>query len=90
MQIRTAAIALTLLVLAGCAAQRPDIAAEEASPYPIPNEVVAIAGPGQDLTTARLDPTDGCYWYSHAGPVETTLVPLRAANGNQICNARPS
>ena len=31
MQIRTAAIALTLLVLAGCAAQRPDIAAEEAS-----------------------------------------------------------
>ena len=58
MQIRTAAIALTLLVLAGCAAQRPDIAAEEASPYPIPNEVVAIAGPNQDLTTARLDPAD--------------------------------
>ena len=89
MQIRTAAIALTLLVLAGCAAQRPDIAAEEASPYPIPNEVVAIAGPNQDLTTARLDPADDCYWYYHAGPVETTLVPLRAANRNQICNAKP-
>ena len=90
MQIRTAAIALTLLVLAGCAAQRPDIAAEEASPYPIPNEVVAIAGPNQYLTTARVDPADDCYWYYHAGPVETTLVPLRAANGNHICNARTS
>ena len=54
MQIRTAAIALTLLVLAGCAAQRPDIAAEEASPYPIPNEVVAIAG--SELGSGRGGP----------------------------------
>ena len=90
MKKRTAAIALTLLILAGCAAQTPDIAVEEAWPYPIPNEVVAIAGPNQALTTARVDPADDCYWYYHAGPVETTLVPLRAANGNHICNARTS
>lgn len=51
---------------------------------------MAIAGPGQNLMTARLDPADQCYWYDHAGPVETTLVPLRAANGNHICNARPT
>ncbi|MDB6182581.1 hypothetical protein [Paracoccus fistulariae] len=90
MQKRTAAIALTLLIAAGCTAPTTQKAADAESPYPIPNEVVAIAGPNQDLTTARLDPSDDCYWYYHAGPVETTLVPLRAANGNQICNARPS
>ncbi|WP_265502506.1 MULTISPECIES: hypothetical protein [Paracoccus] len=90
MKKRTAVIALTLFVLAGCTAQTTGTAVEEASPYPIPNEVVAIAGPNQDLTTARLDPADDCYWYYHVGPVETTLVPLRAANGNHICNARTS
>lgn len=90
MQKRTAAIAMSLLVAAGCTAQTGDKAAEASSPYPIPDQVVAIAGPGQDLTTATLVAADDCYWYYHAGPVETTLVPLRAANGNQICNARPS
>ncbi|NHF74425.1 hypothetical protein [Paracoccus xiamenensis] len=87
MQKRTAAIAVTLFVLAGCAAQTPDVAVEEASPYAIPPEVIALAGPNQDLFSAEFDATDGCYWYYHAGQVETTRVPLRAANGNQICNA---
>ena len=85
---RTAAIVMTVLVAAGCTARTAETGGDENSPYPIPNEVVAIAGPNQDLTTARLDPADDCYWYYHAGPVETTLVPLRAANGNQICNAK--
>ena len=85
----TAAIAMTVLIAAGCGARTAQTGLDENAPYPIPDEVVAIAGPGQDLTTARLDPADGCYWYDHAGPVETTLVPLRAANGNQICNAKP-
>lgn len=79
-----------LLIVAGCTAQTTDTAVEEGAPYPIPDAVVAIADPDQDLTTARLDPDDGCYWYYHTGPVETTLVPLRAANGNQICNAAPA
>ena len=54
MKKRTAAIALTLLILAGCAAQTPDIAVEEAWPYPIPNEVVAIAG--SELGSGRGGP----------------------------------
>lgn len=87
---RIAAIALTILAAAGCSPRTADNAADAGNPYPIPPEVVAIAGPNQDLTTATLVAEDDCYWYSHAGPVETTLVPLRAANGNQICNARPS
>jgi len=44
----------------------------------------------QDLTTARLRPEDGCYWYEHSGPVENTLVPLRSAGGNPICTSRQS
>ncbi|WP_374634122.1 hypothetical protein [Paracoccus sp. (in: a-proteobacteria)] len=90
MQTRTPAIALTLLLAAGCTARTVETAAEEGNPYPIPPQVVAIAGPNQDLTTATLVAEDDCYWYYHAGQVERTLVPLRAANGNQICNARPS
>ncbi|AUH65309.1 hypothetical protein [Paracoccus zhejiangensis] len=90
MQKRTAAITMTLLLAAGCTARTAETAVENASPYPIPPEVVAIAGPNQDLTTATLVAADNCYWYSHAGQVETTLVPLRAANGNQICKALPS
>ncbi|MFD1881288.1 hypothetical protein [Paracoccus pacificus] len=89
MQKRTVAIAMSLLAAAGCTTAG-NTAAEKASPYPIPEQVVAIAGPNQDLTTARLDPADNCYWYYYAGPVETTLVPLRAANGNQICKVSPT
>jgi len=35
-----------------------------------------------------LLPEDGCYWYQHSGPVETTMVPLRAVGGNPICTKR--
>jgi hypothetical protein len=51
----------------------------------IPENVVAMAAPDQDLSTARLQSEDDCYWYMHAGPVETTLVPLRATGGRPIC-----
>lgn len=51
----------------------------------LPEGVVALAGPNQDLSTARLLESDGCYWYSHRGPVETTELPLRTAEGNPIC-----
>lgn len=54
---------------------------------PLPEEVVAVAAPWQDLTTARLMPEDGCYWYQHQGPVETTLLPLRTPEGRPICAA---
>ena len=52
---------------------------------PVPEQIVALAAPNQDLSTARLRPEDNCYWYMHSGPVETTLVPLRTVQGNRIC-----
>ncbi len=54
---------------------------------PIPPEVAAMAAPGQDLATVRLRAEDNCYWYSYAGPVETTLLPLKTIDGRPICAA---
>lgn len=51
----------------------------------LPDEVVAMAAPNQNLASARVLPEDGCYWYTHQGPVETTLLPLRTKEGRPIC-----
>ncbi|MEC3860166.1 hypothetical protein VK792_02615 [Mesobacterium sp. TK19101] len=51
----------------------------------VPESVSSIAAPFQDLTTARIRAEDGCYWYMHKGPVETTELPLRTTNGSPIC-----
>ncbi|WP_076445118.1 hypothetical protein [Roseivivax lentus] len=75
--------ALSAALLLGACAEMSD----GAPVTPLPEAVVAIAAPYQDLTTARLRSEDGCYWYSHAGPVETTLIPLRTAAGNPICSS---
>jgi len=56
---------------------------------PVPEAVAAIAGPGQDIASARVMPEDGCYWYRHDGPVETTWLPLRTADGRPICTRAP-
>ena len=56
----------------------------------LPEGVLAIAAPYQDLTAVQIDPSDGCYVYRHVGPVETTLLPLRAANGRPICTRAPT
>ena len=56
----------------------------------LPEAVRALAAPGQDLTTARLRPEDNCYWYDHAGPVETTPIPLRSVEGGKICAQSPT
>ncbi|MEI4234759.1 hypothetical protein [Roseovarius sp. D22-M7] len=57
----------------------------DTQPQAVPEEVIALAAPYQDVATARLLPRDGCYWYRHEGPVETTLLPLRTADGRPIC-----
>lgn len=54
----------------------------------IPENVIAMAAPYQDVATARILPADGCYWYRHVGPVETTLLPLRTIGGRPICTAQ--
>ncbi|WP_071675783.1 MULTISPECIES: hypothetical protein [Rhodobacterales] len=78
----------TTISLAGCAMPVADRDRYEVGN--VPDQVVAMAAPGQDLSSARLVPEDGCYWYTHSGPVETTLVPLRAVGGRPICTARES
>ena len=54
----------------------------------LPEAVLELAGPGQNLATARFQEEDGCYWYEHNGPVEKTLLPLRTASGNPMCVTR--
>lgn len=51
----------------------------------LPEEIVSIAAPGQDLAAVQLNPDDGCYWYRYEGPVETTMLPLRSREGRPIC-----
>ena len=89
MQKRFGPILVIVLAVTGCTAPMVD---DSAAPGigNIPEEVAALAAPDQDLTTARFDPEDNCYWYAHSGPVETTLVPLRSTGGNPICAARQS
>ncbi|WP_272007940.1 hypothetical protein [Roseovarius sp. ZX-A-9] len=50
----------------------------------LPESIVEMAAPGQDLATVRVQP-DGCLWYRYAGPVETTMLPLRTTDGRPIC-----
>ena len=68
------------LALAGCVATpTPEGQSVTLSP-----EVLAAVGPGQDTSTARLE-SDGCYWYLHRGPVETTYIPLLTRDDRMIC-----
>ena len=48
----------------------------------------AMAAPYQDVESTVLRPEDGCYWYRHVGPVETTMLPLRTPEGRTICTER--
>lgn len=51
----------------------------------LPEGVLSIVAPYQDLSAVRIDPIDGCFVYRHNGPVETTFLPLRSVNGRPIC-----
>lgn len=55
----------------------------------LPEGVLAVAAPYQNLQAVKVDPTDGCYVYRYAGPVETTFLPLRTTKGQPICTAKP-
>ncbi|MBB3993940.1 hypothetical protein GGR95_001571 [Sulfitobacter undariae] len=52
----------------------------------LPESILTIAAPDQDLTAVKIDETDGCYVYRHRGPVETIFLPLRTKTGNPICS----
>lgn len=80
---------LTLLILAACEPVPSSGGPGGAGRVTVPEAVSSIAASHQDLTTARVREDDGCYWYTHLGPVETTELPLRTSNGNPIC-VRPA
>lgn len=85
--MRTIPILAGVLALSACVGSP---GGETARAVELPEAVRAIVAPGQDLRTARLRPEDNCYWYDHAGPVETTPLPLRALRGGQICAESPT
>jgi len=51
----------------------------------LPEGVALLAAPFQNLQEVTLRPEDGCYWYRHIGPVETTMLPLLTVEGRPIC-----
>ena len=55
---------------------------------PVPPAVRDMAAPYQDLGAVRLEPSTGCFVYRHAGPVETTFLPLRTRDGRPICTQK--
>ncbi|MCA0043271.1 hypothetical protein [Celeribacter litoreus] len=71
--------------LAGCAAPMT----QDGYLKEVPESVVSLADPSQDLTVVQLNPTDNCFWYQHRGPVETTMLPLRTTSGRPICAQSP-
>ncbi|WP_147110134.1 hypothetical protein [Tateyamaria sp. syn59] len=57
---------------------------------PLPDNILAMADPKQDLNAVKVDPVDGCLVYRHVGPVETTFLPLRNKQGRPICTRAPA
>lgn len=84
---RSAALLLLFGTITACAPTPGTVVSEEGD---LPENVAALAAPNQNLSTARLREEDGCYWYSHSGPVETTELPLRTIEGRPICARAPS
>ncbi|PVH30804.1 hypothetical protein DDE20_01890 [Pararhodobacter oceanensis] len=74
----------TLIPLAGCVGTGG--VTEEGYLTELPEGLADSAAPGQNLTTIRILPEDGCYWYEHVGPVETTILPLRTRDNRPICS----
>ncbi len=84
--LRPAMLLIPTLMLGACSASLTAIPeATNSQIGELPESVASMAAPNQDLRSARLRSEDGCYWYRHAGPVETTLLPLRTVDGRPIC-----
>ena len=86
---KTVTAGAMMLALAACAAPMPAPETDTGFITTLPAEVISLADPDQNLQAVRIM-DDGCYWYEHAGPVETTMLPLRTPSGSPICTARSS
>jgi hypothetical protein len=82
-------LAISLLALSACAAPVPGTETEPGFFEELPEGLAETAAPGQNLQAVRITPEDGCYWYQHVGPVETTMLPLLSRSGGLICS-RPT
>lgn len=80
--------ALALVLVTGCA-PGPAPTQADGTMEAVPEAVLAAAAPWQDLTAITLREEDGCYWYRHVGPVETTFLPLLTREGRPICTRLP-
>lgn len=83
---RTIAVALMPLLLTACAEPVPEDDGLPGLPVEVTEELIAMVEPTQSLTSVRILPEDGCYWYRYSGPVETTYLPLRTTEGRRICS----
>lgn len=87
--IRAIPLIPIMLFLGACAMPVADTAdSDTAISAEVMIQLSAMAAPYQDLQSVRLRPEDGCYWYRHVGPVETTMLPLRTVDGRPICTQR--
>lgn len=87
MKIQFCAIILAAVGVGACA---PTTTGSTGASVVLPESVVAMAAPNQDLRSVVLKPEDGCYWYRHVGVVETTMLPLRNKAGRPICTRADS
>jgi hypothetical protein len=76
-----------MLALGACVAPMPEPETDTGFITNLPAEVISLADPDQNLQAVRIM-DDGCYWYEHVGPVETTMLPLRTPSGSPICTPR--
>lgn len=88
MNRRNASITVAILFVAGCTTPAVETSNAMYDIGNVPENIAVLAAPDQNLASARLRPEDDCYWYEHNGPVEMTLVPLRAEGGSPICVRR--
>jgi len=90
MKIKACVLGAALLGLAGCDDFLISTGGSgSAFISELPESVLAIVGPYQDLNAVQIDPNDGCYVYQYVGPVETTFLPLRSKDGRPICTQLP-
>lgn len=65
-------LSLAAMALSGC--MTVDGGASDGVLAKVPEEVLAIADPKQNLGAVRVNPVDGCFEYRHIGPVETLFA----------------
>ncbi len=76
-----------IAALSGCIQNTPLVESDPSKRTltTLPENVLAIAGSGQDLNNVRVDVASNCFVYLHNGPVESTYLPLRNKRGQPIC-----